>query len=373
MDLVISRWFEEQQTAAKQGRPVWNAMLRELRQGRARGVIIHKIDRSARNLKDWVVLEELIDQGVDVHFVNESLDFQSRGGRLSADIQAVVAADYIRNLREEAKKGIYGRLKQGFYPMRAPIGYLDNGAAKKKTIDPAKGPLVRQVFELYGCGQWSVPRLAKEMYRRGLRNHGGNRISVTTLHKILRNPFYMGIIHIRASNQTFDGNHEALVSKNLFDRVQAILKGRVGTRVYIHDFLFRRTIKCAHCERSLIGELKKGHVYYRCHTDTCPTTNVREEVISATVERRLSALQFTEPERAAMAMRIAELKSSWSESREHETKELKIKIERMSDRLNRLTDAYVDGIIEREPYEERRASACRPAGRSDGQSSLRSR
>lgn len=50
------------------------------------------------------------------------VDLHSRGGRLSADIQSVVAADYVRNLREEAKKGIYGRLKQGFYPMRAPIG-----------------------------------------------------------------------------------------------------------------------------------------------------------------------------------------------------------------------------------------------------------
>ena len=63
-------------------------------------MIIHKIDRSARNLKDWADLGELIDQGIDVHFANESLDLHSRGGRLSADIQAVVAADYTC-IREE--------------------------------------------------------------------------------------------------------------------------------------------------------------------------------------------------------------------------------------------------------------------------------
>ncbi len=40
----------------------------------------------------------------------------------SADIQGVVAADYVRNLREETKKGLYGRLKQGIYPLGAPIG-----------------------------------------------------------------------------------------------------------------------------------------------------------------------------------------------------------------------------------------------------------
>ncbi len=101
---------------------------------------------------------------------------------VSADIQAVVAADYIRNLREETKKGLYGRLKQGFYPLRAPIGYRDNGAAKPKTIDPAKGPLVRKAFHLYTTGQWSIPTLVEEMYRRGLRNHAGGKVTRNGMH-----------------------------------------------------------------------------------------------------------------------------------------------------------------------------------------------
>jgi DNA invertase Pin-like site-specific DNA recombinase len=90
-------------------------MLKLLRQRKAEGVVMHKIDRSARNLKDWADLVDLADRGIEVQFANEGLDLNSRGGRLSADIQAVVASDYIRNLREEAKKGIYGRLKQGFH------------------------------------------------------------------------------------------------------------------------------------------------------------------------------------------------------------------------------------------------------------------
>ncbi|MGC9224935.1 MAG: recombinase family protein [Terracidiphilus sp.] len=231
--LQITRWFEERETAAKKGRPIWNAMLKELRKGTAQGVVIHKIDRSARNLKDWADLGELIDQGIEVHFANESLDLHSRGGRLSADIQAVVAADYIRNLREEAKKGIYGRLKQGFYPLRAPIGYLDQGAGKAKTIDPTKGPLVKVAFDLYGTGQWSIPTLMEELYRRGLRNHTGGKVTRNGLHTILRNPFYTGVMRIMASGETYLGNHEALISKSLFDRVQDILHGRVGTRTNI--------------------------------------------------------------------------------------------------------------------------------------------
>src|SRR5690606_18803297 len=128
--LVITQWFSESQTAAKRGRKEFNRMIQLLRKGKARGVIVHKTDRSARNLKDWADFAELTDRGIVVHFAAEALDLSSRGGRLSADIQAVVAADYIRNLRQEAVKGIRGRLRQGLLPGRAPLGYLDNGSGQ---------------------------------------------------------------------------------------------------------------------------------------------------------------------------------------------------------------------------------------------------
>lgn len=331
-------------------------MLRELRKGNVRGVVIHKIDRSARNLKDWADLGELIDGGIEVHFANEALDLHSRGGRLSADIQAVVASDYIRNLREETKKGIYGRLKQGFYPLPAPIGYRDNGAAQPKTIDPEKGPLVRKVFELYGSGQWSIPTLVEEIHRRGLRNRTGGTVTVTGLHTILRNPFYTGVMRIRASGQTYEGNYEALISKGLFDRVQDILHGRVGTRVNVHDFPFRRFISCAGCGNSLIGELQKGRVYYRCHTKACPGASIREDAVSEEVSLKLRALKFSEREKAQLMARIRELKGSWIVSREQELQGLKIKVEQLTGRLNRLTDVYLEGTLDREMFEERKAA-----------------
>jgi DNA invertase Pin-like site-specific DNA recombinase len=79
----ITVWLEEMETAAKLGRPVFNQALKLLRTGKAQGIILHKLDRGARNLWDWAAIGELSDQGVEVHFVSESLDLQSRGGRLS--------------------------------------------------------------------------------------------------------------------------------------------------------------------------------------------------------------------------------------------------------------------------------------------------
>jgi len=218
--IEIIRWFEEKQTAAKSGRPAFNEMLKELRRGRASGVVIHKIDRSARNFRDWARIGELSDSGIEVHFATESLDFRSRGGRLSADIQAVIAADYIRNLREEVRKGLGGRLKQGLYPFGAPIGYLDQGGGKAKLPDPERAPLIVLAFELYASGGHSIRSLQAELDRLGLRNASGRPVSKGGLETMLGNPFYCGLIRIRRTGACYPGVHEPIISASLFEAVQ---------------------------------------------------------------------------------------------------------------------------------------------------------
>lgn len=272
-------------------------MVKLLMKQAATGVIIHKIDRSTRNRWDWAGLNELIDQGVEFHFANESLDLTSRGGRLSADIQAVVAVDYIRNLREESKKGFYGRLKQGYFPMRAPLGYMNNGSAKPKTPDPKVAPLVRDAFHLYASARYNLRSLRTELARRGLRRANGSPYPCTQLSKLLNNPFYYGLIHIKKTGQYFSGLHQPLVSKTIFETVQKVLQGKLNTRVNRYDLLYRRRLACKTYSHSLIGEVAKGFVYYRCHTASCPTTCLREELIDSAILDELSRLTLSNEER----------------------------------------------------------------------------
>jgi site-specific DNA recombinase len=355
--LEISQWFEERETAAKRGRPIFSQMLRLLRQKKSQGVIIHKIDRSARNLKDWADLGEMIDAGIEVHFANESLDLHTRGGRLSADIQAVVASDYIRNLREETKKGFYGRLKQGFYPIRAPIGYLDQGKAKPKTPDPERAPLIVQAFELYATSKYSVARLCEELDRKGLRNRQGGKITPNGVSVLLNNPFYIGLMRIRKTGQVFEGNHQPLVRKSLFDRVQRILQGKTVDRQTSHSFTFRRMVRCIGCGYSLNGELQKGHVYYRCHTTTCPTTAIREENVEGAINYALNPLELdsAEIDYASGWVRNARLRQDGL--REQEFQNNKLLLDQNRARRARLTDAFLDGSVDRELFEERKAAS----------------
>jgi len=352
----IAIWLKETETAAKSGRPVFNQALKLLRAGKARGIVLHKLDRGARNLRDWIAIGDLSDQGVEVHFVTETLDLQSRGGRLSADIQAVVSADYIRNLREETRKGFYGRLKQGLYPLRAPLGYVDCGKGNPKTIDPIKGPLVKQTFELYGAGHHSLETLGEEMYRRGLRNRRGRRVTRNGLSTILNNPFYIGIIRIQKTSETFAGVHGPLIGSALFKRVNAILNGKTNTRSQSHDFLFRRMLTCARCNYSLIGERQKGRVYYRCHSPQCSGTSLREDFIEGQVAALLQKLQFNESEKAYFKAEIQTMRETWTSRRDEELQRLTLQRGQVKARLDRLTDAYLDGALDKAMFETRKES-----------------
>jgi site-specific DNA recombinase len=152
----------------------------------------------------------------------------------------VVAADFIRNLREETKKGFYGRLKQGLFPMPAPLGYRNIGSGKPKELDGKTAPLVRHLFEMYSTGTVNFHDLLAEADRVGLRGRSGKKITMNGLTKFLNNTFYMGLIQIKVAGQSFIGAHEPLVSKALFQRVQDVLHGKTNTRTSRHDFLFRR-------------------------------------------------------------------------------------------------------------------------------------
>jgi site-specific DNA recombinase len=353
-ELTIVRWFEEQQTAAKRGRPKFSEMVRLLRRGYAHGVVIHKIDRSARNLRDWADLGELIDAGVKVYFANENLDLASRGGRLTADIQAVVAADFIRNNREEVKKGLTGRLKQGLWPFGAPLGYLDRGKGKEKTIDPKKGPLVHEAFDLFATGRYTVATLLEEMTVRGLRNRNGRPLSKDGMWLMLRNSFYMGVMRIRRTGERFPGVHRPLIPASIFERVQAVLDGRSFTHLEKHDFVFRRLFHCATCGRSLTGSLQKGRVYYRCHTKSCIGASVREDTVETRVRTALRRITFGPELRALLHVGLRRRKEARGEAISSHRRSLDAELARVEARLTRLTDVFLDEAIDRELFHSRK-------------------
>jgi len=190
----------------------------------------------------------------------------------------------------------------------------------------------------------------------GLKGRTGRPISKNSLAFILHNPFYMGLIRIERTGETFEGRHQPLVTKALFDRVQGILSGRTGYAQNTHDFVFRRLIQCAACGRSLVGERQKGHVYYRCHTTSCRGTSMRESDVLDHMRELLRLVALSQEELADLR---ALATSSDEEAKREEAAQreaLQLAQGRCADRLTRLTDAFLDAAIDKETFEARKAA-----------------
>jgi hypothetical protein len=246
-------------------------------------------------------------------------------------------------------------LQQGILPNAAPVGYLDCGAGKPKAIDPVKGHLVAKLFELYATGGYSLRELAAEAERLGLRNRSGRAYSFQQIDDMLRNPFYMGVIRSQRYG-LFPGKHEPLVTAALFRRVLTVLSGKYARRTRRFTFLFRRLIRCRTCGRSLSGSERKGRVYYRCPTISCPTTSLREDAIEAAVGDVLDAITLSQEDAAFLEEELGRSFTEERTLREAKRAALQEAFAAANARLSRLTDLLLDGKIDAAAHDEKRAS-----------------
>lgn len=349
--LSVGQWVVEVGSASKRGREKFARMLEALKAGQARGVIIHKIDRSARNMKDWGEISELLDSGVELYSASDNMDLQARGGRFVADVLAAVASDYSRNLKTEVAKGVSGRLNEGIWPFSAPLGYLNTGrGGKVKSVDLEREGKVLRLFREYAKATHTLESAREFTKAIGLTTRSGGLLTKTMLQKLLRNPFYSGVLRCPKSGELFEGKHRAIVSASLFARVQEVLDGRLKPAKSKNDFLFRRLLSCKHCGYSLIGERQKGHVYYRCHTKGCPTTTVREEVVE---ERVLSVLEAIRPSQEWKDKTLEHLKAFGAEARAARRQEKhgwKLKLQELERKKGKLLDAMLSGLVDTESY-----------------------
>jgi hypothetical protein len=240
--------------------------------------------------------------------------------------------------------------------MPAPLGYRNIGSGKPKEPDSKTAPLVRHLFEMYSTGTTNFHGLLQEAERIGLRGRSGKQITKNGLTTLLNNPFYMGLIQIKVSGQSFIGVHEPLISKTLFQRVQDVLHGRTNTRTNRHDFLFRRRLCCKGCGYTLIGETHKGFVYYRCQTRECPTTAIRQEAAEDSFHETFLRLRLLPDEQQYCWQEVQRLKTDSHKQAEDAINGLKLKLGQIDDRLNRLTDAYIDRLVERDTFEQRKTA-----------------
>jgi hypothetical protein len=171
---------------------------------------------------------------------------------------------------------------------------------------------------------------------------------------MLNNPFYIGLIHIRKTNELFQGVHRPVIGKTLYDQVQSVLAGNRVGKTLKHDHLFRRLIHCATCNKHLIGERHKGrYVYYRCHTNGC-SVSIAESAIDGLLRRTLGLIVLDSREVRDIRDMVEDMKTSTAEETKRSESSLRLQLAQCNERIAKLTDALIDGLIDKQLFEERR-------------------
>ena len=346
-NLNITKWFVEKKSASKGFRPEFSRMMADLYDKQADGFIAHKIDRMMRNRDDWASLNHLIDKDYEIHSASESINFKEPSGRFVADVQAAQATNYSFNLSREAKKGLYGRLKQGIFPFRAPLGYLDRGGGKIKAIDRLRAPLIQRAFQLYAQKGLSIRELIETMHKLGLRNWNGNKVAKNSMIKILKNPFYIGIMTVKG--ESYQGKHKPIIDISVYNKVQEIMSGKANARVAKHDFIFRRMLNCE-CGYKLVGERQKGHVYYRCHTKSCETKSMRESKVSQLIMNFLATINLSDKEKSILFDLVSKNQEQFAIRRKEILKSINLQLGVMKNKLEKITNLLIKDLLSEDQY-----------------------
>jgi DNA invertase Pin-like site-specific DNA recombinase len=281
---VAKVYMERAESAKSDDRPVLQYMLRELPTLGVKYLIVHKVDRLARNrLDDATLYQKLVGMGIKLVSASENID-DTPAGQLMHGMLATFAEYYSNNLATEIMKGLTRKHEQGGTPFKPPIGYESKreliGAQDIRSVilDPLRAPLVKLAFTLYSTGEWSLKRLAAHLEEQGLRSRGTQRyperpLGDNRIQKMLHNPYYMGIV--AWNGKRYPGKHNRLVSEDTFDLVQALLAAaRVsGERPQKHEHYLRGSVVCDECCGRLLygrhrGRTGQQYDYFCCNNRT---------------------------------------------------------------------------------------------------------
>ena len=177
--LVVAEFLERGRSGTSVERPELQRMLTYIQEHPVDFVIVHKIDRLARNRAEDAAITKTI-QSAGAYLVSTTEEISTTpNGRLLHGIMASIAEFYSHNLATEVMKGMRQKAIQGGTPGRAPLGYLnerrfDEGREIRTiTVDPERAEHVIWAFHTYASGEWGVTRLAAELTARGLTTMPG--------------------------------------------------------------------------------------------------------------------------------------------------------------------------------------------------------
>ena len=363
-------------------RPQFTEMVRRALEGEVDLILTKEVSRFARNTVDTLqITRQLKARGVGVVFLSDSLDTRDNDGEFRLTIMASVAQEESRRVSERTRWGQLQAMRRGVaFGNNSIYGYTLRGG--QLTVEPEQARVVRQVYREFLVERKGAHTIARELTQAGvpppLRSAGP--WSATMIGRILRNEKYCGdllqkkyrttdhlshrkILNAGAEEQfCLRDHHEAIISREDFQAVQAELSRRAGmpaerTR-FSARYWYSGKVRCGACGRSFTLKRTRranGAEYTRfvCRgrldgTGSCRMRAVHGEIIFAVARHVIRQLSLDGP--AIIGQLIQELKAlrDGGSSREASGAQLRQALQRQLDRKERAQEAYLDGDLSRE-------------------------
>ncbi len=294
---LIADIRRESHSAKESGqRPVYNQMVQEIGSGKFNAILTWAPDRLSRNAGDLGSIVDLMDSGKLVEIRTQSQRFTNHPNEkfllMILCSQAKLEND---NKGVNVKRGLRTKVELGYRPNMSPLGYLHDKYAEKGArriyIDPERGPVIQEIFKNVAYHGWTGRDILRHFTDKGFTTRKGKHVSLSMIYRMMDNSFYTGRYEFpTGSGKWFQGKHEPLITKEVFDRVQEVMKtapGRVAPGT--HEFKFTRMFKCGGCGSGISAEEKrkrlkdgtmKRYVYYGCckrWLTGCKERYIREE------------------------------------------------------------------------------------------------
>ncbi len=284
--LTVEKIWKEEKTAHKRGRPIFGQILDDLEQDRAQGLLVWQPNRLARNAYDGGWLITAMDEGYLKEIRTPFKTYHNTPeDKFFLQLEFGMAKKDSDDKSINVKRGLAAKVRLGWRPGTAPLGYLNDKSKERGDrdiiVDPQRFPLVRQIFDLFLKRKYSVSQIRDiankdwGLRTRQTKRMGGKPLSLSHLYYILTEPFYYGYFYW--SGELIKGSHQPMISASEYDQVQSLLGRKGKPRPKKHVFAFTGLIRCGECSSMITAEEKRQVICSRCrlkfssiNRDNCP-------------------------------------------------------------------------------------------------------
>lgn len=326
-------------------------------------LVIEAIDRLQRGFTESLLFNKMREkEQVELHFVKENLVINENADPtklLMWDFGVVTAKSYIANLSHNIRRSNEKKLKSGEYIRQAPVGYQnyrDEQGRSQIKVDPVKSVLVKQAFELYATGTYSITKLWNHLQAEGLtisKKNSDVLIARSSVALMLSNKFYTGTMTVKGKE--YPHKYETFIEDWLFEKCQEVAHSKnqkTKKEVTKHEYVFKGILRNHATGRLMSGTRKGDKVYYRSPKfgDSPASKNVREEIVLGQVQTLFEQIKIPKTVLKDLQQSLKQTHEAKNQYRTDHKAKLERDLKAITPKLDRLLDAMINGVVTQEEY-----------------------